>query len=85
MDCDDDLGGSVLVVPTEEAIELMPDHIALNRSLISRMVRNLERQGMIEPIDLDDWAGSWGFYKVYAAVELGWETVIVAHRPRMES
>ena len=82
---DGDTGGGVRVIPTEDAIALMPEHGGFRtptKREIQRMATRLQEEGMIEPIDLDDWDNSFGFEKLYAAVELGWETVIVTYRPR---
>ena len=71
------------VIPTEEAIEMLrPGHRPPSNYLVRQMAEVLERQGLIEPIyavghRIDTSEDPHDIIRVYAAVELCWDTVLV--------
>jgi len=68
---------SVRVVPTEEVIDLLPAHRTPTAYEVRAGVRVLERQGQIVPLVLDEMDFRPNVALVYAAVELGWPTMLV--------
>ncbi len=74
--------GSVVVITTEEAIDRLARPEPPPRYAIKTAIEVLTRQGQIVPIVLQDdrYISEWDGQFVYAAVELGWPTMIVTAR-----